>query len=248
MGLITPQLKIGSTREVRHGQHNTELPDINLELPALPSADNVDPSSSRTQSLDMETLLAHAEQLGHSESDRCLGSSAKPEPSDRWIKRLRLSAPESSTLGTKSCNIGEGSSHEIKNLSLGKILKGNMVDSEPTVSKLHGKELMVVDKATTSVRYGESTSMDTTKKGTDSLTSLSWIRRWCRNPSATPQKKPETVMVCEPQSSNSAFEDLEERQFPSIAAMALMGKAMKGFQPCEFQKRGSFVVWNTRGF
>jgi hypothetical protein len=30
--------------------------------------------------------------------------------------------------------------------------------------------------------------------------------------------------------------------------MALMGKAMNGFCPCEFRKSGSSVVWNTKWF
>ncbi|KAL3538983.1 hypothetical protein ACH5RR_002349 [Cinchona calisaya] len=248
MGFIAPQSGLHNTsRENRLRQHDTQLPDINLELPALPSADNVDPSSSRTQSLDMETFLAHAEQPSHSESDCCLGSFSKPEPSNRWIKRLRSSASGSSALGTKSSNIGEGSCHEKNNLSLGKILKCSTANSEPTVSKLHGKELMVLDKSTAFEKYGESSSLDTAKKGRDSLYSLSWIRRWGHNQSAAPGKKHENVVVCEPEHSKMAFEDLEEKQqFPSIAAMALVGKAMKGFQPCVFQKRGSFMVWNTR--
>ena len=143
MSLITPQVIIGSTGEAGHRRHSIKLPDINLELPALPSGDNVDPSSSRTQSLDMETLLAHAEQPSQSESDCYAGGSSKPEPSNRWIKRLRLSASESFSLGTKSSNMGKESRHEKSNLSSGKILKGSVVNSEPTVSKLPGKELMV---------------------------------------------------------------------------------------------------------
>ncbi|XP_027161452.1 uncharacterized protein LOC113762274 [Coffea eugenioides] len=247
MSLITPQVIIGSTGEAGHRRHSIKLPDINLELPALPSGDNVDPSSSRTQSLDMETLLAHAEQPSQSESDCYAGGSSKPEPSNRWIKRLRLSASESFSLGTKSSNMGKESCHEKSNLSSGKILKGSVVNSEPTVSKLPGKELMVLDDATALRRYGESSSTDAAKKGKDTLTSPSWIRRWCHNQSGMPQKKPDAMVVFKPQSSKLASEDLQDKQCPSIAAMALMGKAMNGFQTCEFRRRGSFIVWNTRG-
>ena len=247
MSLITPQVIIGSTGEAGHRRHSIKLPDINLELPALPSGDNVDPSSSRTQSLDMETLLAHAEQPSQSESDCYAGGSSKPEPSNRWIKRLRLSASESFSLGTKSSNMGKESRHEKSNLSSGKILKGSVVNSEPTVSKLPGKELMVLDDATALRRYGESSSTDAAKKGKDTLTSLSWIRRWYHNQSGMPQKKTDAMVVFEPQSSKLASEDRQDKQCPSIAAMALMGKAMNGFQTCEFRRRGSFIVWNTRG-
>jgi hypothetical protein len=49
-------------------------------------------------------------------------------------------------------------------------------------------------------------------------------------------------MVCEPQWSK-AVDEFQKKQFPSIVAMVLMGKALCGFHPCEFRKRGSLVVW-----
>nr|GMD09863.1 F-box family protein, putative isoform 1 [Ipomoea batatas] len=63
------------------------------------------------------------------------------------------------------------------------------------------------------------------------------------------QKKPE-VVVCEPRSSigGNLPEELEKNSFPSIAAMALMGKAMKAFQPCEFPEEGFLLFWNTNVF
>uniref|UniRef100_A0A5B7C296 F-box protein n=1 Tax=Davidia involucrata TaxID=16924 RepID=A0A5B7C296_DAVIN len=248
------QTTIASSREeVRCRGPLTGLPDINEELPALPAAassmDNVEPSTSRTQSLDMEHLISHAEQLSNSKSSLCPDGPLRTDPGSRWIKRLKLNASDSFALGTKSSNLGEASSHEKVNKLFIKIMKGSITSSEPTLGKRHGKEVMALDPTAVLLRNGESSSVDSSKKGCrDIMLSHSWIQRWCHNRAATLQKKPEAVVVCEPQSSKVALDELQKKQFPSVAALALMGKAMNGFRPCQFQKRGSFVVWNTKNF
>lgn len=244
LGYLPPQFPVSSPREVSYGQHNSKLPATNFELPVLPAAgkmsDNGEPSTSRTQSLDMETLLANAEQLSNSESEHDLGGSAMQEPGCTWVKRLKLSASDS-FVGTQRSNLGP--SHSKSNLVLVRRLEGRMVNSAPTaVDRYHGKELMVLEKTTALPRCGESFSSGTSK-GKDSSLSDSWIRRWSSCQAAIPRKKTEPVVVCEPQSSKLALEDLQKKQFPSIAAMALMGKAMSGFQPCQLQKKGSSVFW-----
>ncbi|KAL8542979.1 hypothetical protein ACS0TY_003747 [Phlomoides rotata] len=65
-----------------------------------------------------------------------------------------------------------------------------------------------------------------------SVLSDAWIKRWLYI---------ERESKCEPQSSKLSL-------LPSIAAMALMGKALAYLQPCEFQKRGSCTVWNIQAF
>lgn len=113
--------------------------------------------------------------------------------------------------------------------------------------KNHGKEERARDQTAIVLLKGESSSVESAKKGQDMLLSNPWIQRWCRD--GTHQtNKAEAVVVCEPESTKMEFDDLQNKQFPSIAAMALMGKAMSGFQPCKFQRGGSFVVWNTKGF
>ncbi|KAL9257428.1 hypothetical protein AKJ16_DCAP11691, partial [Drosera capensis] len=54
----------------------------------------------------------------------------------------------------------------------------------------------------------------------------------------TEEKNSESVVICDPESTKLGLDDLEKRPFPSIAAMALMGEAMKGFHPREFRRRG----------
>ncbi|XP_059647658.1 uncharacterized protein LOC132293978 [Cornus florida] len=223
----------------------TMLPDINEELPSFPAAvstmDNGEPSSARTQSLDAEHLLAHAEQFSNSKYIPLTGSMLGPEPTSRWVKRLKPIASDSFALGTKSTNLGEATSHE-KAKKFNRIMKGNISSSEMILGTCHDKESMVLDQTATLLGDGESSSINKSKAGRDAMLSHFWIQRWCHN--ANLQKKPKAVAVCEPQSSKVPFDELHKKQFPSIAAMALMGKAMSCFQPCEFQKRGSFIVWN----
>lgn len=68
-----------------------------------------------------------------------------------------------------------------------------------------------------------------------SVLSDGWIKRWL-------YIERETKCEAKPQSSKLSL------QLPSIAAMALMGKALAYLQPCEFRKRGSCTVWNIEAF
>ncbi|XP_061961845.1 uncharacterized protein LOC133682504 [Populus nigra] len=94
-------------------------------------------------------------------------------------------------------------------------------------------------------RNAESYSTDPERKIQEITLSHVWVQRWFHNPSASPKKNLGAVVVSKPESSEAAL-DFQKKQFPSTAAMALMGKAMNGFCPCEFRKSGSSVVWNTK--
>ncbi|XP_052192455.1 uncharacterized protein LOC127801396 [Diospyros lotus] len=230
----------------------TRLPDINEEIPALPagksSVDNAEPSNSKTLSLDAEHLL-HAEQPSNPSSNHYPNNQPTLDPDCRWLKRLRLSDSVSIALGTKCSSMGDPSSHEKVNKLFNKIIKDSKDSSlETTPQKSHGKEEMTA--AQTSISFGKRvfSSVGSGKRDKDMLLSNSWIRRWCRNQAATEQGKPKVAVVCEPRSRKMEFHELQNKQSPSLAAMALMAKAMTGFPPCELRRTGSFVVWNTKGF
>lgn len=237
-----PRLIRSSKRDTGYEQCSSELPGMNFEFPALPASrkrlDNGEPSTSRTESLDMKTLIANAE---HSESEHCLYSSAKTEPSYVWAKRLKLSASDS-FIGTKSPSLWP--SYKKSYLALARNQEGNMINSESTVDGNHGKELMVLDKTTALPRQCESFFAESSKSKGDSFLSHSWIQRWRHGQATNSKKKLEPVVFCGPQSSKLELEDIQKKQFPSIAAMALMAKAMRGIQPCQFRKKGSLVMWN----
>ncbi|OAO97724.1 hypothetical protein AXX17_AT4G39540 [Arabidopsis thaliana] len=66
-----------------------------------------------------------------------------------------------------------------------------------------------------------------------------WIQRWCKRKAAD---------VHEPrggQEVNSNGTVLEKQQFPSIAAMAMMRKALSGINPTGCRKTNSLFVWNA---
>ncbi|KAF8405255.1 hypothetical protein HHK36_010156 [Tetracentron sinense] len=257
-----PREKVGSR------QTETELPDINQEPPSPSAASGSmadrELSSSKTESLDVEHLLAHGQQPGNSISSfRNDDPPLDPEPSSRWVKRmgpelssrwvkrLKLGVSESIPHGTKSLKMGEASSSENVNKLFSEVMNYRRTSPDPKLGKHLGKGQMGLDQTMVLLRNSEPSSTDSVKEDRDIMLSHSWIRRWCRNQTAapqTPQMKSTTVVVCEPQSSKTASDEFQGKQFPSIDAVALMGKAMNGFRPCEFRKRGSFVVWNTEGF
>lgn len=206
-----------------------------------------EPSISRTQSLDVEHLLSTAEHPTNSKSSACPDDLLGSDPCRRWVKRLKPSTSYSFAYGTKSSRMGEASSHEKVSKIFSKILKCSKTSPEPKMSKSYGKEQMVIDQTAELLRNAEFSSSDSVRKSQDISLSHAWIQRWCHNPSASLKKKPEAIVVCEPKVSKATL-DFQKKQFPSIAAMALMGKAMTSFRPCEFRKRGSFVVWNTNGY
>ncbi|KAG6651748.1 uncharacterized protein LOC122312464 [Carya illinoinensis] len=239
---------------------NHPVPDLSALASPMGCSET---SSSRTQSLDIEQLLSDAEQPETSKPSGCqddlVGLEPEtskpsgcqddllgPEPSSRWAKRLKLSSPGSAH-GIKSSKMGEAPTHEEGNKFFSQILKCGITSSEPSLGRCHGKEQMELGQNAKLIRNGESSSVDSGKKSQYVTLSHPWIRRWCHNRVASPQKRPEAVVVCEPQCSKATLDGFQKKQFPSIAAMALMGKAMCGFPPCEYTKRGPFVVWNTKG-
>ncbi|KAM2988865.1 hypothetical protein FF2_002903 [Malus domestica] len=220
----------------------TKLPDINQELPD--SAEERETSTSRTQSLDVEHLLSHAEHPTNSKSRSCPEGSQGPEPSSRWVKRLKLTASQS-VHGTKSSKMGEASSPEKVKKSSNSTMKCSITSSQPATGRFLGKEQMVLDQTAMVLRNCESSPIDSARKGPNITLSHPWIRRWSKVAS---QKKSEAVVAFQSQCLKPTVDEFQKKQFPSIAAMALMGKAMSGFHPCEFANKGSFVVWNTKGF
>ncbi|KAJ7001273.1 hypothetical protein NC653_011646 [Populus alba x Populus x berolinensis] len=225
-------------QETKGRQMNTELPDINQELTVLPglarSPDNMETSTSRTQSLDAECFLPHAEHSTNSKSSDCPDTPVRLDPCSRWFKRLKASVSK----------VEEASSHQKFSKLFNKMLRHSKTSSEPKTSESDGK-LSMSDQTAELLRNAESYSTDPARKIQEITLSHVWVQRWFHNPSASPKKNPGAVAVSKPESSEAAL-DFQKKQFPSTAAMALMGKAMNGFCPCEYRKSGSSVVWNTK--
>ncbi|XP_058092032.1 uncharacterized protein LOC131237943 isoform X2 [Magnolia sinica] len=231
----------------------SDIPDMNeaisINLVQADHVDNRELSSSRTESLDVEHLLSHLEQPGNSNISPQQCGALELDPSSRWVKRLRSSTSDSLAFGTKSLKIGDTSSREKVNKLFCRIINNSKTNSEPTSGKCLGRgSSLPSDKAMVLLRNRESSSADSVKDHLDLSASYSWIQRWCRNREGRPQELPKSQVVCKPDSSKAVLKEFRGKQFPSIAAMALMRKAVNNFHPCEFRKKGSFVVWNSDGF
>ncbi|GJV66950.1 F-box protein [Tanacetum coccineum] len=216
-------------------RNKIELPDINLEVSDVPAAsgsiEKAEPCTSRTQSLDMNALQFNVDNRSPSNSNECSNSNMGSEAGSRWIKRLKLTTSSNLAVGTKTSKLAEPSSHGKKLAEPSS--QGKLKD------KCHGKESESV--------MAESCSVDTnTKRNCKDITlSHYWIQRWSHSQN---QKNATIVETDKPEDSKFTTDEHQKKQFPSIAAMALMGKAMTGFQQCKFQKKESFVVWNTKAF
>ncbi|CAJ2679288.1 unnamed protein product [Trifolium pratense] len=213
---------------------STVVPDINEEpgelfTPVSPMVD-WETSPSRTHSLDVDQLFSHAK--GHARS-KSSSSSLGSDPSTRWVKRLKLCTLNSAH-GTKSENIGETSHVILTN-------KTNM--EAETVYHVEGER--VPDPPPT-VLSNEESSFTEVKETVGITLSHPWIQRWSHNRAACSKKRHESTEHRDPKSSNTVPEEFKNKQFPSIAAMALMGKAMNCFNPSELTKKGPVIVWNTK--
>ncbi|XP_076901815.1 uncharacterized protein LOC143556364 isoform X1 [Bidens hawaiensis] len=221
-----------STEKDKNRKRKIELPDINLEVSAQPaassSAEKPEPGTSRTQSLDMNTLHFNREQTtnSNSTSNECSNTNLGSDPGSRWIKRLKL---------TETASHGRLS----RFFTTVRVMEGK---PEPV---LDGKmpELLTGHKVSESERGESSVETKRECKEKEITLSHSWIQRWSHKQN---QKSTESAGTCQVDNAKSEMEELEKKQFPSIAAMALMGKAMTGFRQFELQKKDSFVVWNTK--
>ncbi|CAO2815034.1 unnamed protein product [Amaranthus hypochondriacus] len=239
-----------STNKDRSKRPITEIPDINEELPgiqpAVSSTDGNGPSTSRVHSLNTKQLFSCHEQTSKPESTNTHQVRSGPDASNRWIKRLKLNSDDSFGIGTKSSDMGEGSSNEKFSMFFNKIMKCNRESLDAKLRNYHGKEHMAIDQNVESIRSGDLLSVGSRKRNRSVDHGCSWIQRWCCT--ASTPSKPKPLVICEPHSLKLGQDELAKEQFPSIGAMALMGKAMNGFKSCEFTKRGPVVVWNTKEY
>ena len=183
-------------------------------------------------------ILCHAETMDNLESTRPVESSFCLESSNRWVKRLRHGPSECFAHGTKRLKLadalGTGKGCTLYNGVLN--CKGSSSDLRPP-----GKEQNESDKVIVLKEKGECSSNEHTK------TVSSWIRRWCYSSqqTTTPQVTRTVPVLTKMGNTKTMPERTEVKQLPSLAAMALMGRSVSSFRRCEFQRRGSSVVWNT---
>ncbi|XP_012701877.1 uncharacterized protein LOC101762729 isoform X3 [Setaria italica] len=156
------------------------------------------------------------------------------EPSDRWLKRLQNDVLDPRLPCSKRSKIGDGPPHGGACTIFGQELNFDM-----------GKVDMINQAKEVQLRYGRLVNQQNLEGSLISAKSLnSWIGRWCQG--GTPIYHGTSNVEKQTPKFNVPPDDLEG-QFPSIAAMAMMGRAMNKLRPCELQKRGPSVVWKTQG-
>ncbi|XP_008460952.2 uncharacterized protein LOC103499684 isoform X2 [Cucumis melo] len=214
------------------------LLDINEKPPnrstSVSLMENEESSTSKTQTLDVEHLLPNAEQPRFSNSNVPPEDYSKRERDNEWVKRLRPCASES-VHDTKSTKKEEDSPSDKANRLFSK-MKCSSTSSDRSRGPLRGQEQLAITQATTIVKDSRSTNREM-------ILSSPWIRRLCHNRPAPCARNLETAVVHKSQDSKPTL----HQAFPSIAAMALMGKTVTGLPPCEFIRRGSSLVWNNEG-
>ncbi|KAF8716279.1 hypothetical protein HU200_026564 [Digitaria exilis] len=185
-----------------------------------------------TRITNLDLILS---QMSRMRNQICSGIVQPPigaEPSDRWLKRLQLDISEPNIRGSKrpkilgSPPLGQTNSMFDITVPCNKIDTGMIGAAEDKSSNEGNNELQ--DKQERSPVPAKSMN--------------SWIGRWCQG--GNPVFHEDSGKGRQATKPDQPAEELEG-QFPSIAAMAMMGRVMNKLRPCEHQKKGPFVVWKT---
>ncbi|KAI7749359.1 hypothetical protein M8C21_031900 [Ambrosia artemisiifolia] len=181
---------------------------------------NIEKDKHRKRKIELPdiNLEVPAQPAASSSAEKAEPGTSRTQRS-RWIKRLKLT--ETPSHGRLS-----------RFFTTVRVMEG---EPEPMLDKHHGKRPESLT--------GDSSSVETKRDSKEIKLAHSWIQRWSHRQN---QKNLESAGTCQLDDSKLEMEELEKKQFPSIAAMALMGKAMTGFRQFKLQKRESFVVWNTK--
>ncbi|XP_020105487.1 uncharacterized protein LOC109722044 [Ananas comosus] len=181
-------------------------------------------STSRAATMDANCILSHLQEPKdpnlpiRSETPLCI------EPNGRWVKRLRKDLSENLPSSPKRLKTGECSSNGEMCSLFNKVLHYNKSNSDMLK---YLEEHQLLDKAVQVPNNCQKSSEVSTK------TMQSWIGRWCFKSNS--------------EKSNNVRDLLNERQLPSIGALAMMGKVMNKVRPCKFERRGPSIVWNMQG-
>ncbi|VYS64885.1 unnamed protein product [Arabidopsis thaliana] len=199
------------------------IPDMNKEPPIVADRENSidgeeeEASSQATQSKNVEHFLNNNTNLLR-ECKRIWSDSETNSRSQ--VKRLKTNAADNSGNETKNMMVfEEGPSGKKVNHFFHSIFGMTNLGSR---------------------RYQKfSTSQNKNLNMGEAEDVNPWIQRWCKRKAAD---------VHEPrggQEVNSNGTVLEKQQFPSIAAMAMMRKALSGINPTGCRKTNSLFVWNA---
>ncbi|CAO2204411.1 unnamed protein product [Urochloa humidicola] len=191
-------------------------------------------SMLKPSSMNLDLVLFQISRMRNPISSALIESPVCSEPSDRWLKRLQNDILDPRLPCSKRSKVGDGPPPGGSCTVFGQELNFDM-----------GKAVMINQAKEVQLRYGRLINQQNLQGSLISAKSLnSWIGRWCQG--GTPIYHGTSNVEKQTSKLNVLPDDLEG-QFPSIAAMAMMGRAMNKLRPCELQKRGPSVVWKTQG-
>ncbi|KAG6478744.1 uncharacterized protein LOC122019916 isoform X1 [Zingiber officinale] len=148
------------------------------------------------------------------------------EACSRWLKRLQSKPVASPAIGSNKFKTGDGPP------------SGQTCYEIPISPK--EKEAVNLKKRMTNSRFSSGISMENF---------CTWMQRWCcKNTLRNEAVVDGTPASCEAANSHLTKSHETMKQFPSLAAMALVGGVIKQFHTCVFRRVGSSVVWNIEPF
>uniref|UniRef100_A0A0A9D2S9 Uncharacterized protein n=1 Tax=Arundo donax TaxID=35708 RepID=A0A0A9D2S9_ARUDO len=189
-------------------------------------------SMSETSSVNLDLILFQIGRMRNSISSALIESPVCSEPSGKWLKRLQHDISDPHFPCSKRSKVGNGPPPGGTCTMFGRDIDYDIGSADMSN---HVKEEQL--------RYGRSMNQQNGEVSPISAKSLNrWIGRWCQG--RTPIYRGTSNVEKQTPKSNLPPDDLEG-QFPSIAAMAMMGRIMNKQRPCGLQKRGPSVVWKT---
>ncbi|KAG8055816.1 hypothetical protein GUJ93_ZPchr0001g30718 [Zizania palustris] len=197
-----------------------------------PCANSQEWSMSKTSSMNLDLVLFQMSRLRNPTPDALNESPVCTDPSDKWLKRLQHDTSDSHVPYSKKQKVGDGPLTGGTCTVFGRVFD---YESNNTAVIKHVKDTPTCERLVDQQNQ-EGSPMP-------AKTLNRWIGRWCRG--GTPVFH--GAWNLERQAKSNIPNDDLEGQFPSIAAMAMMGRVMNKLRPCELQKRGPSVVWRTEG-
>ncbi|KAL6848982.1 hypothetical protein ACP4OV_021565 [Aristida adscensionis] len=207
--------------------HVNEHHDVSSKA-TIASKQSYLPGSGNT---NLDLMLFQMGRMRNRISSGMVQSQVVAKPTDRWLKRLRLDIPVPEIPNSKRSKFRDGPPLET-NCLFDMALHCNNRDTE-MMDRF--KEGQVSDEV---IKFQDNQEMPPVPAKSMNY----WIGRWCQGGipvlhGVQDQGRPATK-------PDQASEELGG-QFPSIGAMAMMGRAMNKLRPCEHQRKGPFVVWKT---
>ncbi|XP_015692775.1 uncharacterized protein LOC102722302 [Oryza brachyantha] len=184
-----------------------------------------------TARMDLDLMQFQMSRMRNQVAADTIQSQATAEPSDRWLKRLQLDSKDPHLPGSKRPKVGDC----------------RPVIEEPSSMRpcCDGSDDDIVDGDKEEQGLVEEVQIQGARETSPAGAKIDsrWIGRWCQGgvPVYHEDDPDQRKEATKPVLASGGLEG----QFPSITAMAMMGRAMSKVRPCQQERRGSFMVWKT---